>query len=155
MKISFETNINASMETVWSALTDFSSYPEWNPVLTKAEGNAALGSTLKTALKLSGLVLRNVEVQVTGFTAPKYFSFENHHRWGRWYLQEEWIFRMKERADGVTFIAEAYVTGLGLRFRRSKVEDAFRRSLLNLALALKERIAGAVSNQQGVEIPAS
>ena len=42
MKIAYETGLKASMETVWNILVDFPKYPEWNPVLTKIEGVAAL-----------------------------------------------------------------------------------------------------------------
>ena len=140
MKIAYETGLNASMETAWNILVDFQKYPEWNPVLTKVEGRADLDSGLKVTLKLSGSTPCHVEAVVTGCNTPKYFSFERHHRFGGWFYHEEWIFRMKERADGVTFIAEAFVTGLSLRFRRSRVEGAFRRSLFNLVDALKERV---------------
>ena len=140
MKIAHETGLNASLQTVWNILVDFPQYPEWNPILTKIEGTAALDSTLNIILKLSGSTPQNVETQITGCTAPKYFSFERHHRFGTWFYHEEWIFRMKERGDGVTFVAEAFVTGISLRFRRSKVEGAFRRSLFNIVDALKERV---------------
>ncbi|HAO98947.1 MAG TPA: hypothetical protein DCQ83_02760 [Fibrobacteres bacterium] len=145
MKIAYETDLNVPMQTAWNILVDFPRYPEWNPVFTAVEGEATLDSHLKTTVKFSGIPPRPIEFRVTACTAPKYFSFETHHRWGEWFLREEWIFRMKERGEGVQFIAEVYVTGLGLRFRRSKMEDAYQRSAANLALALKERIETGIS----------
>lgn len=39
--------IDASPETVWSVLTDFSSYPSWNPVITQIGGTPEVGETLE------------------------------------------------------------------------------------------------------------
>jgi len=42
-----EIHINARPETVWSILTDFATYPQWNPFITHIRGNAAAGETLE------------------------------------------------------------------------------------------------------------
>ncbi len=139
MKIAQETLINTSMENLWKILADFSKYPEWNPVITSIEGAGSMDSILNLTLKLSGSRPQVTQATVTGFAEPRYFSFETNHRFGGWFYHEEWIFRMKEYNGATNFIAEAYVTGLSLRFRRSKVEDAFRRSLFNWIDAFKER----------------
>ena len=143
MKIAYETVLKSSMESLWEIVGDFSKYPEWNPVITSIEGETTPESILKITLKLSGSLPRHTQAIVTGFAKPKYFSFEIQHRFGAWFYHEEWIFRMKERADATNLIAEAYVTGLGLRFRRSKIEDAFRRSLFNVVDAIKERVGNS------------
>jgi hypothetical protein len=140
MKISHETRIAASSETLWKTLTDFSRYPEWNTILSGIKGEALPESALKVTLNLAGWGRRKVEAQVTGCIAPKYFSFESRHRFGEWFFHEEWIFRTKEQPDGVRFVAEVFVTGLGLRFRRAKVKNAFGRALRNLSEALKEKV---------------
>ena len=44
--------INASPEQVWSTLTDFEAYPDWNPFIVKLEGKPAVGTTLEAYLKL-------------------------------------------------------------------------------------------------------
>ncbi|MDX2164543.1 MAG: SRPBCC domain-containing protein [Gammaproteobacteria bacterium] len=40
--------INASVEVVWKHLTDFTSYPYWNPLVGKLEGEMKKGSTIST-----------------------------------------------------------------------------------------------------------
>lgn len=40
--------INASVKEVWEQLTDFSSYPEWNPLVGKLEGEMYEGGSIKT-----------------------------------------------------------------------------------------------------------
>ena len=48
--ISTTIDIGATPERVWAVLTDFASYPAWNPVFCEASGELAVGIqiTLKT-----------------------------------------------------------------------------------------------------------
>lgn len=41
-----ETVIRADAETVYNILTNFQAYPEWNPWVSRVEGNAELGSVV-------------------------------------------------------------------------------------------------------------
>ena len=45
--IETQIEIDASPETIWHHLTNFSAFPEWNPFLLSAEGNIKEGSQLK------------------------------------------------------------------------------------------------------------
>ncbi|MDX2302992.1 MAG: SRPBCC domain-containing protein [Microscillaceae bacterium] len=40
--------IQASVEQVWSELTDFSAYPQWNPIVGKLEGKMQEGNQIAT-----------------------------------------------------------------------------------------------------------
>ena len=142
MKITHETRIKAPMETVWKVLMDFSKYPEWNPLIPLIEGVPGPEATVQATLSPMGLNRRKITATITGFIPPKYFSFEADHRFGSWFYREELVFRMKPREGGVQFHAEAFVTGLSLRFRRDSVEGAFRRSLLRVCENLKEQVEG-------------
>jgi hypothetical protein len=44
--------INARPEQVWSTLTDFEAYPDWNPFIVKLKGKPVVGTTLGVHLKL-------------------------------------------------------------------------------------------------------
>jgi hypothetical protein len=145
MKIAYEVPINAPMDSVWGSLMDLSQYSEWNALVPVLEGTPGLDATLRAVISPLGQNRRKVAAKVTGFIAPKYFSFEDFHGLGRWFYQEEFIFRMKEREGGVSFFGEIYVTGLSLRFRRGSVEGAFRRALVRIVDSIKERIEGASS----------
>ena len=46
-EITTEIKINASPEKVWSILTDFDTYGEWNPFITSIEGDARVGGRIK------------------------------------------------------------------------------------------------------------
>jgi hypothetical protein len=55
MKIlSTQIEIKASAEKVWSLLTDFASFPSWNPFITRAGGEAMKGSRLDLFIKPVG-----------------------------------------------------------------------------------------------------
>ncbi len=54
MEIKTETLINATPEKVWSVLTDFGSYPSWNPFIKSVEGMVKVGSKLTVTIMQSG-----------------------------------------------------------------------------------------------------
>jgi hypothetical protein len=49
-----EIEINASAELVWGILTDFASYPEWNPFVRKISGEPKVGERLEVRLEPPG-----------------------------------------------------------------------------------------------------
>jgi hypothetical protein len=49
-----EIEINATAERVWGALTDFASFPTWNPFIVKLEGEAKEGAALEVRLEPPG-----------------------------------------------------------------------------------------------------
>ena len=46
-----EIEINASSDRVWEVLTDFESYPLWNPFVKELEGSVQIGNRIKTRLQ--------------------------------------------------------------------------------------------------------
>ena len=65
--------ISASPAKVWSVLTDFSSYPEWNPFVKSLTGTVAVGQKIKVALP--GM---NFTPLVLSFEANSHFSWQGH-----------------------------------------------------------------------------
>lgn len=49
--INTEILIQASPAKIWTALTDFDSYPEWNPLIKSLSGITAVGNTLKVEIQ--------------------------------------------------------------------------------------------------------
>ena len=64
-EISAMIDIAAAPERVWAVLTDFASYPAWNPVFCEASGELAVGNqlTLKTIQPSNGRTM-TVKVKV-------------------------------------------------------------------------------------------
>jgi hypothetical protein len=70
-----QIEINASAERVWHLLTDFASYPQWNPFIRRISGEPTTGEHLQVRLEppeSRGITLR-----------PKVLSAEPNHqlRW--------------------------------------------------------------------------
>lgn len=49
-----DIEINASAERVWRLLTGFADYPQWNPFIRRAEGEARQGTWLKVYIQPPG-----------------------------------------------------------------------------------------------------
>lgn len=50
--VEIKTKIQASPETVYKNLMEFTSYPDWNPMITRIEGDAQVGSRLDLLFKM-------------------------------------------------------------------------------------------------------
>jgi hypothetical protein len=49
-----EIDIDATPERVWQVLTDFGSYPQWNPFMTRASGTPVRGERLTIHMQPEG-----------------------------------------------------------------------------------------------------
>jgi hypothetical protein len=54
MQLSSSIEIQAAADEVWSVLTDFDSYQEWNPSILSSEGEARVGARLTNQLRKEG-----------------------------------------------------------------------------------------------------
>jgi hypothetical protein len=74
---SFDTfiDIEASPERIWEILTDFSSYPDWNPFVRKIEGEGSEGSKLKVILQPPGMKPQTFTPKVVKWRPPGQFSW--------------------------------------------------------------------------------
>lgn len=52
--ISTEIIIQAPKEKVWDILSDFDSYPDWNPFITQIRGELSKGKNLEVTLNIEG-----------------------------------------------------------------------------------------------------
>lgn len=53
-----QAELPAPVERVWEVMTDFASFPSWNPFLLSASGSLVPGGRLDITLRLSGRRLR-------------------------------------------------------------------------------------------------
>jgi hypothetical protein len=49
-----EIDVHATPERVWQVLTDFAAYPQWNPFITRADGEARRGRRLTLRMQPAG-----------------------------------------------------------------------------------------------------
>ena len=74
-EIRTEIDIKASPEKAWDVLTDFNTFPQWNPFIRQINGDPKVGTKLKIHLQTSGGKSRTYQPTVT--------KVEPHHelRW--------------------------------------------------------------------------
>ena len=65
-----ETTIDAPPERVWQTLTNTASYPQWNPVIVRLEGNLQPGQTIE--FENRGLEGRSMTFRPTILKADQY-----------------------------------------------------------------------------------
>jgi hypothetical protein len=71
--------VDAPAARVWSALTEFPRYGEWNPFLPSLTGDARVGTTLAIALVLGeGTKPMNVSAEVLEFDPDRRFTWQGH-----------------------------------------------------------------------------
>ena len=100
-----EIDIDAPATRVWDVLTDFSSYPEWNPFIKSIDGIAGEGEKLTIRLQPPGGRGMTFKPTVQTADAPREF------RWlGRLLLPRlfdgEHIFELQATDDGETRLVQ-------------------------------------------------
>jgi len=132
------SDIDAPPEKVWAVITDFDSFPEWNPFIIKASGELKVGERLHVTLKVPDMKpvsfspkLLDVEpgrlMRWKGVTGvPGFFD-------GRHALSVEPLEGGRSR-----FRTHEDVTGVGLPFL-GKVMRRTQQGFEALAAAVKER----------------
>jgi hypothetical protein len=143
MKVSSDIPLEATPDQVWAVLTDFASYPEWNPLIKAASGTPTPQGHIEVTVGYLGSDLLTGSAEVTGWVPGKYFSFVIR-KGPNWWYQEEHIFRIKEKDSGkIVFYNEIYATGLSLRFGRKNASHRMRYAVDQMNEALQDRLKAA------------
>jgi cation diffusion facilitator CzcD-associated flavoprotein CzcO len=134
-EIQTEIDIAAPPSVVWSVLSDFSRFGEWNPMVTSAEGLATEGSTARLRYRSSiGLPLR-FEVRIMRAEPDREL------RWvgSRLGISGEHYFRLTPRGQGTRLLHGEVFRGplagaFGFLFRdQVPVFESFNRALKRVA----------------------
>ncbi len=134
-----EIEIDAAPDRVWSILTDFAAYPEWNPFIRFIHGTAAQGARLEVRIHPSGSKGMTFRPTVTAADAGREFRwlgrvllpglFEGEHR----FLIEP------ISARKVRFKHSERFTGILLPLFRGSLDRDTKRGFEEMNLALKTR----------------
>jgi hypothetical protein len=66
-RIEADIEINAPAERVWAILTDFASYPKWNPFIVSIQGEQRAGGRLVVSIKPPGHEAMSFKPKVVRF----------------------------------------------------------------------------------------
>ena len=136
-----EIEIDAPIEKVWRALTDFASFPEWNPFIRRIEGTPTIGSRLEVTLGASGTkpmtfrprvlnVVPNRELRWLGrLGLPRLFDGEH-------------IFELVPLGPNRTrFVQRERFRGLFVPFLATSLDRDARRGFEEMNRALRARVS--------------
>jgi hypothetical protein len=140
-----EIEINAPAERVWSMLTDFGSFPEWNPFIRRLEGEAKQGAKLEVRLEPPGGRGMTFRPTIRRFEANREFAWL-----GRVVLpgvfDGEHVFAIEPVGSGkVRFVQRERFTGVLAPLILRMVGESTQRGFQEMNQALKERAEAAAS----------
>lgn len=133
-----EIEIAAPSTKVWSILTDFNNWKEWNPIINQASGVASLGSELS-------ITMRNED----GKDGPKYMPIitilqqPKSFRWRAKMMSEfvftnDKVFELEETSSGTRLIHKELFSGMLVPLFWSKLNKGVVPMLKSMNDALKK-----------------
>ena len=137
-----EIEINATPDRVWRVLTDFLTYPIWNPFIREIRGNVAAGEKLRVFLKPSGSRGMVFKPTVLKAELNREFSWLGKLFFSRLFDGEHY-FRI-EPIDGakVKFIQGEVFSGILVRLFATSLDTDTLRGFDEMNEALKKRAEG-------------
>lgn len=143
MEIRTEIEIDAPVARVWRVLTDFGSYPQWNPFIVSLEGELRPGSRLRVTLSLP-------ESNKEQVFRPRLLKCEENaelrwlgHLWMKGLFDGEHFFRLHARdAQHTRFVHGEDFSGVLLKLGHGAITQAAR-GFVYMNQALKRRVETA------------
>ncbi|MBI5565800.1 MAG: SRPBCC domain-containing protein [Chloroflexi bacterium] len=133
-----EIEIQASPEQVWQVLTDLNKYPEWNPFIHHASGQARAGDKVDITFR-SGSKEMTLHCTVIK-AAPNRELRWKYHVILPAFFQGEHSFLIEPTGDNsVRFIDRETFTGLLIPLQASDIDTHSRRGFEEMDKALKAR----------------
>ncbi len=138
-----EIDIKASPEKAWEVLTDFNTFPQWNPFIRQINGDPKVGTKLEIHLHTSSGKSRTYQPTVTKVEPPREL------RWsGKFFIpgmfDGERIFTIEPlETNYVRFVHMEIFTGLGVALVGDRLDKDLYQSFVNMNEAFKEKVEQA------------
>lgn len=134
-----EIHINATAEAVWSVLTDFESYPDWNPFIIELEGDVKEGNRIHVRISPPNSRTMDFKPEVLEFEENKSFRWKGK-LWIRGIFDGEHIFELLEHEDGSTTLVHREIFGgILVPFFRKQLFTNTREGFILMNEGIKER----------------
>jgi len=131
-----EIDIDADPETVWEILTAFDTYPEWNPTLTRADGEPTEGATVDLRVEPPDARSTEIEVVVETVDRPRRLAWRGTLLHPLVFVGDH-SFEIEPRDDGVRLSHDETFGGIVASLLVD--EDAIERGYEAMNEALKDR----------------
>jgi len=134
-----EIEIEAPAERIWSILTDFAAYPEWNPFIRSIRGTPERGRALEVRIQPSGARGMTFRPTVLVAERPREFCWR-----GRLLVpalfEGEHCFRLEPLpGDRVRLRHSERFRGILVPLLRGRIDRDTRRGFVEMNAALKQR----------------
>lgn len=132
-----EIDINAPKAKVWDILINFDKWAEWNPIVNKAGGSAAMGEALTmTMAGEDGSDAQSYSPVITQFNAPN--SFRWNAKMGAAFLfSNDKIVELTETDSGTHLVHSETFSGLMATMMWGKMKEGVPPMLNSMNGALK------------------
>ena len=138
IRIETELFISAPPEKVWDALLDFDKYPDWNPFVFFAQGEASKGGKLliKVNSPDGSAKIFDFEVYINAFEPNKFLAWAGKPLLP-WLFSGVHYFRLEKAGDGTLLTHGETFSGLIAQMMKTKILRDFPKgyAAMNLALA--------------------
>lgn len=125
-EIKTEIVIQATPEKIWSILTDFENYPNWNPFISNIKGSVAMGNKIKISIHPPGGKKMTFKPNVITKIDKKELSWRGKLLVGGLFDGEHKFELIDNKNGTVTFIQSEKFEGLFVGvFSLKKTEDGF------------------------------
>lgn len=134
-----EIEVNASAERVWHVLTDFASFPQWNPFIRRASGEIKKGAKLEVNVQPTGA--RGVNFRPTVLNVESNRELRLLARlWIPGLFDGEHILTIEQLGENrVRFVQRVIYRGILVPFFSRNLDKDIRRGLDEMNKALKVR----------------
>lgn len=141
--IKTEIQINATPEKVWSILTNFDQYPQWNPFIKSISGQVAVGNKITARLEPPGAQGMTFKPTVLAFEAFKEFRWLGHLLFPGLFDGEHKFELIDHKNGTTTFIQSEKFKGILVPLFRKMLDTNTVNGFNLMNQKLKERAEGA------------
>ncbi len=139
-ELTTEIQINSRPEILWSVLTDFKNYYQWNPILQKIKGEPLIGNQLEVHLLTVGGKNRVYHPKIIKIIPNQELRWKGKFLFSQIFSGER-VFIIEKISDNrVNFVNKEIFSGIGVRFTPRKMEDDIVASFKKMNEALKKTI---------------
>lgn len=129
--------IDAPIQNVWTYLTDFPTYPEWNPVLGWMKGDFQVDGRIQMFVKPLG---RSFYATLKSFKSPEAMAWVGVQV-APWFLSGEHYYRLESLSDTSTQLFHGeYFRGLASVFIKRTTLAEMEETFVQHNQLLKERV---------------
>lgn len=133
-------DLDAAPDEVWQALTDFASYPDWNPLIRFIDGPLEEGAQLNLTIAPAGLKARHVRPSVTHVAPGRELRWQRRAMVPGLFDREHALIVEPRGEHDTRFVNRERFTGMFVPLFWGDVRDNTRRMFELMNRALKIRV---------------